>query len=149
MFDTPGVYNFRSSSIKGVKSVQGIVLVFDVTKKSTFNSLNGWLNDIKENLNNPCLVLFGNKKDIDKEKWEVTTEEAKNFAKSKNLPYFETSSKTKQGLNEGISYIVNETYKSVLEKLNTKIELGEHADEKSKCVGKNNKNSNGKQKKKK
>ena len=47
---------------------------------------------------------------MDKEKWEVTKEEAEQYAKKMNLQYFETSAKTKQGLDEGFSFIVNKAY---------------------------------------
>ena len=69
--------------------------------------------EIRENFTNPSLVLFGNKVDMDKDKWQITKEEAEQYAKKMNLTYFETSAKTKKGLNEGFSYIVNETYNKV------------------------------------
>ena len=68
---------------------------------------------IKENLNNPCIALFGNKNDRPKEEWQVTIEEAEEFAKKINLKFFETSAKTKFGINEGLSYIVNETHNKI------------------------------------
>ena len=68
---------------------------------------------IRECLDNPCLILFGNKIDIDKKEWQVTKEEVEKFAGSLNLTYFETSAKTKQGLNEGFSFIVNKAYDRV------------------------------------
>ena len=37
-----------------------------------------------------------------------------------NLPYFETSAKTKQGIDEGFSYIIEETYRAAEERLNKK-----------------------------
>ena len=110
LWDTAGQERFRSVALKAIKAVQGIVIVFDVTLKKSFQNIDLWLEEIKNNFNNPSLVLFGNKVDMDKEKWEVTKEEAEQYAKKMNLQYFETSAKTKKGLNEGFSYIVNESY---------------------------------------
>ena len=113
LWDSAGQERFRSVALNTLKAVKGIILVFDVTLKASFDNVNSWLNEISENLNDPCLVLFGNKIDRDKDEWEVTKEEAKKFAEERNLTYFETSAKTKEGLKEGFSYIVNEAYEKI------------------------------------
>ena len=113
LWDSAGQERFRSVALNTLKAVKGIILVFDVTLKASFDNVNSWLNEISENLNDPCLVLFGNKIDRDKNEWEVTQEEAKKFAEERNLTYFETSAKTKEGLKEGFSYIVNEAYEKI------------------------------------
>ena len=110
LWDTAGQERFRSMAKQTLRAVQGIVVVFDVTSKRTFENVNLWLEDIKECIDNPCLVLFGNKADMPNEKWKVTKEEAEQYAKKMNLQYFETSAKTKQGLDEGFSFIVNKAY---------------------------------------
>ena len=110
LWDTAGQERFRSMAKQTLRAVQGIVVVFDVTAKRTFENVNLWLEDIKECIDNPCLVLFGNKADMPNEKWKVTKEEAEQYAKKMNLQYFETSAKTKQGLDEGFSFIVNKAY---------------------------------------
>ena len=68
LWDTAGQERFRSIALKSIKAVQGIVIVFDLTNKKSFENINLWLEIIKENFQNPCLVLFGNKADIEKEK---------------------------------------------------------------------------------
>ena len=59
-------------------------------------------------MHNPNLILFGNKADIKKEDWKVTSEEAKNFAVKLNMKYVETSAYTRQGLDEGFSSLIND-----------------------------------------
>ena len=132
LWDTAGQERFHSMALKTLKAVQGVIVVFDVSIKRTFNSVNSWLNDIKDNLDNPCLVLFGNKIDKDKSEWEVTKEEVEEYANSLNLQYFETSAKTKKGLNEGFSYIVNEAYDRV--EIRQNINLEEKEEEKFETV---------------
>ena len=61
--------------MKPFLTAQGIILVFDFTSKISFDNLNNWLEEIKNN-HDPFIVLFGNKVDIEKDKWEVTSEEA-------------------------------------------------------------------------
>ena len=70
-----------------------------------------------DNLDNPCIVLFGNKADLPKEKWQVTSEEAQKYAEVNGLVYFETSAKTNVGIKEGFAYIANQAYKRAEQKL--------------------------------
>ena len=110
LWATNGQERFRSISLQTIKNATGIVLVADLTNKRTFENINIWLQKIKNKFDNPCVVLFGNKADL-KEKMEISSEEAKKYAEKNGLIYFETSAKTKQGINEGFSYIANQAYK--------------------------------------
>ena len=109
-WDTAGEERYRSMALNTLKAVSGVIIVFDFTCRSSFENVNSWIELIKENLNNPCLALFGNKSDIPKEYWQVTFEEAQEFAQKNNIKLFLTSARTKDGINEGMSYIVNEAY---------------------------------------
>ena len=110
IWDTAGQERFRSMALQALKAVHGIILVFDLTNKESFNNINNWLETIKESLNNSNLILFGNKADEDQKKWQVTREEAERFAEKLNMKYFETSGYKKIGLQEGFSSIVNDIY---------------------------------------
>ena len=79
--DTAGQERFRSVSLKALIGCQGIVLIFRVTEKKSFLNIEKWYDDVKENFDNPSVVIFGNMIDKNKEEWEVTSEEAKEFAK--------------------------------------------------------------------
>ena len=142
LWDTAGHERFRSIALKTLRFIQGVILVYDITTKESFQHISYWLDEIKENPEKPFIVLFGNKIDSEKEKWKVSTEEAKDYAESKNLPYFEVSAKTKQGLNEGFSYIINEIYEKLYSK-SKNINLEKNVDDKKGCVG--NKNVNKKE----
>ena len=136
-YDVSGNERFRSSGLKYMKAVQGIILIFDFTRKKSFDDLNVWLELINDNLDNPFIVLFGNKIDTEKDNWEVTSEESKNFAKKIEIAFFETSAKTGQGINEGLSYIANSIYDKILNKGNQNIIIDNNNDK-----IKLNKNSN-------
>ena len=68
------------------------------------------MEQIKDNFKNPSVVLFGNKVDIEEAQWEKTRKEIKQYVQSNNFTYFETSAKTKQGINEGFTFLANEIY---------------------------------------
>ena len=151
LWDIGGNEKFHSMAFNYLRYVYGIVLVFDVTKYNSFKKLDEYLQEISEKYeNNKPIVLFGNKVDLPKQEWQVTDEQIKSFAKEKNLPYFKVSAKTRQGIKEGFSYIVNKCYKKLEEKnehiiiekenKNIKIENKVSEQEKSNCVSKNNKN---------
>ena len=159
IWDTAGQERFRSIALSAIKSVNGIILVADLTKKESFINIKMWLENIQNNFNNPSLVLFGNKADLT-EKRQVTSEEAKKYAEENGLIYFETSAKTNQGINEGFAYIANQAYKKAEQKLNSgkgkNIEIGKDEikeTESSKCCGskknekKKNENKNNENKK--
>ena len=68
----------------------------DITKRDTFEKLDFWIEDLKENsdnIDNLYIYLIGNKNDMETER-EVTEEEANKFAKQKNVPFIEVSAKT-------------------------------------------------------
>ena len=142
LWDTPGVPRLRSQALIPLGKAQGVILVFDVTNKSSFNNLNIWLKEIKERSPSIPIFLFGNKVDKNKDKWVMTSEEAKNFAEKNWLTYFEVSAETKQGINEGISYIVNNIYEKLEKEKNIpplKIN-NQFNDDRAKCVGKGKNN---------
>ena len=130
-WDTAGQERFRAAAIKTIRFVREIIIVFQLTDRKSFEDVNDFLQTIKENWSNPKIILFGNKIDIDKKEWKVTSEEAKEFAKKHNLPYFEMSAKTRQGVNEGFSYAIEEAYHMAEEELN-----------KNKIIIPNNNNNN-------
>ena len=104
--DTSGQERFRPSTFKMFKSIRGIILVFDVTNRKSFYNVEVWLSLIKENcINAPIIILFGNKVDEGKEKFDIDKEEIERFVKKNNLDFFAVSAKNGIGINEGISYL--------------------------------------------
>lgn len=110
IYDTAGQERFRAIALKSIKHVQGVLVVFDVCSKESFNNVVNWLNEINENYKSISVILLGNKVDKPESEWEVTKEEAKQFAKEKSLEYFETSAKSKEGINKAFETIANMAY---------------------------------------
>ena len=111
IWDTPGYERFRRLVLKPIKSAQGFVLVFDVTNRKSFDNLEEWLDIIKENSEKKHIIcLFGNKVDVDKEKWTVKNEEIEKFAEMNALKYFDISAKYTKGIFEGFNFLINKIY---------------------------------------
>ena len=111
IIDTAGAERYISitgSSI--IKKADGFLLVFSVHNRNSLNNINYWIENIVNNVdrNKKVQILVGNKIDI-KER-EVTNEEAINFAKEKNMKYFEISAKT----GFGIKKFFNEIYQEIV-----------------------------------
>ena len=141
IWDSAGQERFLSAALKTYRYVHGIILVFSVADKNSLEYVNSLLKSIKDNFDNISTFLIGNNIDIEKEKWEVTSEEAKEFAQKNNLIYFETSAKTKYGINDAFSYIIEEVYRITDEKLNNKnIIIPKGYDGKTGCFGKKKNN---------
>jgi small GTP-binding protein len=71
----------------------GGVLVFDLTNRNSFNSLDYWLKQIRRNAGDIPIILAGNKIDLSQHR-KVQSEDAEAFAQRHDLLYIETSAKT-------------------------------------------------------
>ena len=97
IWDTAGAESFRSITRAYYKNSVCAFIVYDITKRETFENVQVWLDDIK----NQCpqtvlLVLVGNKLDLESER-QISYEEGESFAQKNNMFFFETSAKT--GIN--------------------------------------------------
>ena len=88
-----GQESFRSITRSYFRGAAAFILVFDLTKRSTFENLSYWLDEVKNNSNaNSSIIIVGNKSDLTEQR-EVTTDEACSFCNNQNVVYIETSAK--------------------------------------------------------
>ena len=93
IWDTCGEEKYRTITRQYYRDANGVVLVFDLTNKSSFDKLSGWLHDIKEyGPKDTCVILVGNKSDVQDRKLFLF-EEGKKFAMTYKMPYIEVSAK--------------------------------------------------------
>ena len=120
IYDTAGQERFRSIIKSYYKGANGVLLVYDITKRDTFKKLDFWLEDLKKNsddIDNLFIFLVGNKSDLEENR-EVSVEEANEFAKNKKLPYLEVSAKSGKNVKE----VFEKTIKGAMIKLMNKKE---------------------------
>uniref|UniRef100_A0A1B6FDG3 Ras-related protein Rab-14 n=1 Tax=Cuerna arida TaxID=1464854 RepID=A0A1B6FDG3_9HEMI len=100
IWDTAGQERFRAVTRSYYRGAAGALMVYDITRRSTYNHLSSWLTDTR-NLTNPSTVIFliGNKRDLDGQR-DVTYEEAKQFAEENGLMFVEASAKTGEKVEE-------------------------------------------------
>lgn len=99
VWDTAGQENFRSMIRVFYKNSHAAFLVYDLTRRSTFEKLGDWIADVRANaLPNVKMMLVGNQKDRESNR-EVTVETATDFVtKNDIIDFRETSAKTGEGV---------------------------------------------------
>ncbi len=93
IWDTAGQERFRTITSSYYRGAHGIIVVYDVTDKQSFDNVKQWLNEIDRYANeNVNKLLVGNKSDLT-EKKVVDYQTAKAFADEIGIPFLETSAK--------------------------------------------------------
>ena len=122
LWDTAGQERFRTITNNYYKSSQGLLLIYDITKKDTFNNVENWINSIKETLGEEdkyLIVLIGNKVDLaeaNPETREVSLDEAEEICKKDDIFWGgECSAKdfSEDKLKEIFTKYTQEIYKKV------------------------------------
>ena len=104
LWDTAGQERFRTLVKSYYKGAHGVILIYDVTNKSSFDGIKNWLTQIKEEASSKIRIsLIANK--IDSDERIVTTEEGEKLAKSYNLDLFEASAKDNINVSEAFQNI--------------------------------------------
>ena len=114
IIELAGEEQFTSMRDLCYKNADGILLVFSINSKSSFDAIE----EIREQL---CrekdredfpLVIIGNKIDLEEDEREVSKEEAQQLAQKFNCKYIETSAKTQINLNESLTHLTKLIYKA-------------------------------------
>ena len=103
IWDTAGQERFRSISKAYYRNAVGVILVFDLTERKTFDELSNWLNDIHTLCDPNCVIqLIGNKSDLSDSR-AVSLSEADAFAQRNQMHYLETSAKSGASISEAFT----------------------------------------------
>jgi small GTP-binding protein len=103
IWDTAGQERFRTITQAYYRGAQGILIVYDITDRQSFDDVERWILDMESHTNsNVCKILIGNKKDL-VSKRVVTTKQGEEFARKHGMVFFETSAKDGTGLYDAFS----------------------------------------------
>jgi GTPase SAR1 family protein len=102
------------SNYSHYRNAVGALLVYEVTKKSSFQNVQRWLIELKQYAEPECtILLIGNKVDLvdrNNRKREVAYDEAKAFADENNLIFYETSALSSYKINQCFEDLLQEIY---------------------------------------
>ena len=111
LWDTAGQEKYKSMVSSYYRGANVALVVFDITSRSSFESLPLWIeNYYKNGPEQKNIILIGNKKDMADQR-QVTQEEAEEFSETNNMIYFETSAKE----GDNIDYVFNFAAEKLLE----------------------------------
>ncbi|MFH4975063.1 hypothetical protein AB6A40_001772 [Gnathostoma spinigerum] len=117
LWDTAGQEKFRSITRSYYRNSVGVIIVYDITNRSTFEHVVDWLNEAEANVGGPhpeqCVFqIIGHKSDLDAER-QVIYEEGEYFAKYHRTKFIETSAVTGENVLESFSMIAREITRRV------------------------------------
>ncbi|PIC42858.1 hypothetical protein B9Z55_009798 [Caenorhabditis nigoni] len=92
IWDTAGQERFRTITSTYYRGTHGVVVVYDVTNGESFGNVKRWLQEIENNCDSVQKVLVGNKCE-ETDRRVVLESDARNYAQSMNIAFFETSAK--------------------------------------------------------
>jgi Ras-related protein Rab-2A len=130
LWDTAGQETYKSITRSYFRGASGALLVFDITRRSTFLSATSWLNDLRQIAEEGIVVvLVGNKSDLapastvsspgggkddDKNLRQVTKEEAEAWCRQNNvMQYVETSAKSGEGVERAFLEVAERIYQNI------------------------------------
>ena len=126
LWDTAGQETYKSITRSYFRGASGALLVFDITRRSTFDSVTSWLQDLRQIAEDDIVVvLVGNKWDLAPSstvsdssaavnKRQVTQEEAESFCRQNNvLKYIETSAKSGENVERAFLEVAERIYQNI------------------------------------
>ncbi|CAI5464659.1 unnamed protein product [Closterium sp. Yama58-4] len=108
IWDTAGQEKFRTLTEAYYRGAHGILLVYDITDKSSFDNVRGWINSIEEHSTRGVrVVVVGNKADMESRR-VISKEQGQQLAHEFNVNFLETSAKADINVEEAFQCIAKE-----------------------------------------
>lgn len=110
VWDTAGQERFRSIALNYFRSTHGFMFVYDIAVKESYQTIQSWI-DLAFSNSKTCGINFlvGNKSDMEEDR-KISKDDAEEFARQKNLIFFEASAKTNDNVEKIFEYF---TYKLI------------------------------------
>ncbi|KAI8638047.1 ras family-domain-containing protein [Parasitella parasitica] len=115
IWDTAGQESFRSITQSYYRGAAGALLVYDISRRETFEHVSTWLADVRKHANpHTTVVLVGNKCDLEGRQRQVTREEGEKFARDNDIPLFiETSAKSAENVEKVFAQTAEDVYQKI------------------------------------
>ncbi|KAJ8557464.1 hypothetical protein K7X08_003089 [Anisodus acutangulus] len=116
IWDTAGQERYRAVTSAYYRGAVGALLVYDITKRQTFDHIPRWLEELRAHADkNIVIMLVGNKTDLEDQR-AVPTEDAKEFAQKEGLFFLETSAMEARNVEDAFFTVLTEIFNIVNKK---------------------------------
>ena len=139
IWDTAGQEIFHSLTKNFYRKADGIIIVFDITNKESFDKIHDWIKSVHDNIETYReiqIIIVGNKIDLE-EKRQVTKEEGVKLSEYFEIPYFEASAKNSIGVRTFMIKIIGDVVNNKINdrsSFNLKNYYSNIDDEKNNCI---------------
>ena len=99
IWDLAGQSQFKRVRLSYLAKAEAGILVYDVTRRETFEKIENWHNEFIKASENISLILVGNKIDLEDDR-VISTKEGEGLAQNLGLSYIETSALTGENIND-------------------------------------------------
>ena len=108
IWDTAGQERYRAITSAYYKGAIGAMILYDITSSISFNSVNRWLQELRENADASIIImLVGNKCDLTEFR-SVSLADGRNFAEKEKMLFIETSAKEQTNVQEAFQQLIGE-----------------------------------------
>ena len=123
LWDTAGQETYKSVTRSYFRGASGALLVFDISRRSTFDAVTAWLSDLRQIAEEGIvIILVGNKLDLAEQstdmvggtKRAVSKEEAEEWCRREGImKYVETSAKSGEGVERAFLEVAERIYQNI------------------------------------
>jgi small GTP-binding protein len=117
IWDTAGQERYKAITSAYYKGAKGAFVVYDITRKESFESIDKWVSDLKASADKKLtVVIIGNKSDLEDQR-QVTKEQGQEKANQLEVAFMETSALSGDNLDKAFDMMINEVYKKCHEEM--------------------------------
>lgn len=116
IWDTAGQERYRAITSAYYRGAVGALLVYDITKRQTFDNVQRWLRELRDHADsNIVIMMVGNKSDLSHLR-AVSEEDGKSLAEREGLSFLETSALEATNIEKAFQTILTEIYQIISKK---------------------------------
>ncbi|KAI9284948.1 GTP-binding protein [Umbelopsis sp. AD052] len=118
IWDTSGQERYRAITGAYYRGAVGALLVYDITRPSSFQNIDHWLKELKDHADeNIVMMLVGNKSDLAESSRGVPTNDGGAFAEDNKMLFFETSALDATNVDAAFQTVFSKIYEIVPKKI--------------------------------
>ena len=114
IWDTAGQERYMAVNKNTLQKVQGIIIMYDLTNRKSFENLERWFNIVSQNFPGKTVFLVGNKFDLSDDKRIVTVEEGQKLAEENNMKFYEGSGQNGENVEEIFTQMAEMVYENII-----------------------------------